>query len=88
MRTLDASAIVYAWDNYPVGQFPKLWEWLATEIEQKRLSIPQVAFVEVKHVSPDCGVWLSGASILRIPESNEILSEALRIKNLLGIQND
>lgn len=88
MRTLDASAIVYAWDNYPVDQLPGLWEWIAKEIEQKKISIPAVAFIEVRDVSPDCAKWLADAGIAKLPESNDILAEAVRIKNLLGIQND
>lgn len=88
MRVFDASSIIYAWDNYPVLKFPKLWEWMGTEIQAKEFSIPRIAFEEVQSQSPNCAKWLKDVGILKIAVSNEITSEALRIKNLLGIMND
>jgi hypothetical protein len=41
--------MIYAWDNYPVRQFPGLWEWMATQIEERKLVMPSVAFEEVAH---------------------------------------
>ena len=58
MRVFDASSMIYAWDNYPVGQFPGLWEWIAGQIETKELMMSSVAFDEVNHKAPDCGEWL------------------------------
>ncbi len=88
MHTLDASSIVYAWDNYPIENFPKLWEWLASEANSKKLQICTENFTEVKDVAPDCADWLVEASINRIPVSNVIFFDASRIKNLLGISDD
>ncbi|MGA7750011.1 MAG: DUF4411 family protein, partial [Gallionella sp.] len=58
MLVFDASSMIYAWDNYPIGQFPGLWEWMATQIEAKQLVMPSVAFEEVGHKAPECGAWL------------------------------
>ena len=58
MQVFDASSMIYAWDNYPIRQFPGLWEWMATQIEEKRLVMPSVAFEEVANKTPDCGEWL------------------------------
>ena len=88
MQIFDASSIIYAWDNYPVTQFPNLWSWLAGEIKSNQLCIASVAFNEVKSKAPDCGEWLKAAAITKVVESNEILQCALEIKSLLGIQND
>jgi hypothetical protein len=88
MRTLDASSIIYAWDNYPIGKFPKLWQWLAREINSKNLSIPQVAFEEVKKKLPECGLWLNEVGIAKINVNNKILYEASQILLVLGIKDD
>ena len=88
MQTFDASSIIYAWDNYPVDQFPPVWDWIATEIEQHIFSIPRVAFDEVKQKAPDCAQWLSDAGVNLLLVTNEVLQEAMRIKSLLQIQED
>ena len=88
MQTFDASSIIYAWDNYPERQFPPLWDWVAAEIQLGFFSIPSIAFEQVGHKTPDCKEWLTAASINRLPMTNEILQEAMRIKTLLGIQED
>lgn len=88
MRDVDASSIVYGWDNYPIDQFPALWRWIAEQIAEGRLAISRVAFEEVKNVSPDCADWLHENDIPRREITNEVIAAALDIKNLLGIAND
>jgi hypothetical protein len=48
MQVFDASSIIYAWDNYPIRQFPGLWEWMVKQIEDEKLAIPSIAFDEVE----------------------------------------
>lgn len=88
MRVFDASSMIYAWDNYPIGQFPGLWEWMANQIEAKELVMPSMAFEEVQNKTPDCGDWLKDNNLERLPITNAILQDAKRIKGLLGIVND
>jgi hypothetical protein len=88
MRIFDASSVIHAWDNYPASQFPKLWRWIGGQIEAKEFCIARAAFEEVKLKSPECADWLTDAEIIGIVENNAILTEALRLKKLLGIQND
>lgn len=88
MRVFDASSMIYAWDNYPVGQFPGLWDWMANQIEAKQLVMPSVAFEEVQLKTPDCGEWLRDNNLEQLAISNAILQEAKRIKGLLGIVDD
>jgi Domain of unknown function (DUF4411) len=85
MRMLDASSIIYAWDNYPLDQFPALWVWLASQLSQKLLTIARCAFDEVKTKTPECGDWLSANAVEIVDISNAVLSEAMRIKKLVGI---
>lgn len=88
MHTLDASSILHAWDNYPLTQFPGLWDWLAAEMQAQRLSIATVALEEVGHKSPDCAAWLKRQNVLRLPMSNDVLQAAMDIKHEVGIRND
>lgn len=80
--------MIYAWDNYPPQQFPPLWRWVGNEISDGRFVMPKVAFDEVKDNAPDCAQWLRDQDVDRIDVSNDIIHEAFRIKNLLGIQDD
>lgn len=88
MLVFDASSIIYAWDNYPIKQFPGLWEWMEKEIEDGKFKIPDVAYDEVGDNAPECQKWLKNVDIERLPITSGILSKALFIKNLLGIEED
>lgn len=85
MQVLDASSIIYAWDNYPESQFPPLWKWLARQISEQQLMIPKVAFDEVEGKSPECAQWLRAQHIELLPMTEAILKDALRIKHLVGV---
>ena len=88
MLVFDASSIIYAWDNYPIHQFPGLWGWMAEQIAEKKVVMPVVAFDEVSDTAPECAVWLRGNHIKQFPITNAILQKALVIKRLLGIDGD
>jgi predicted nucleic acid-binding protein len=88
MQVFDASSMIYAWDNYPVHQFPGLWEWMSMEINERRLTMPFVAYVEVCNRTPDCGNWLAAGNLERLEVTNVIVQDAMRIKGLLGIADD
>ena len=88
MRVLDASAILYAWDNYPLTQFPGLWGWLAGEFKTHELSIPVVALEEVGHKAPECAQWLKNAEVLKLPMSEAVVMAAMAIKQAIGVVND
>lgn len=88
MRAFDASSMIYGWDNYPIGQFPNLWKWMASEVKGKNVGLCVVALEEVKHKTPECSAWLHDNDVEVLPAGNAELQEALRIKSLLGIVND
>ena len=88
MQAFDASSMVYAWDNYPVLQFPGLWQWIAVQIEKKELVMPTVAFAEVADKAPECGEWLKSYDLEKLEIRNAILLDAMRMKALLGIVDD
>jgi predicted nucleic acid-binding protein len=80
--------MIHAWDNYPAHQFPGMWRWIAAEINERRLVMPSVAFIEVGNRTPDCADWLLEANLERLDMTNAIIQDALRIKGLLGIEGD
>lgn len=88
MQVFDASSMIYAWDNYPVDQFPGLWSWMAAQAQAQAIVIPRVAFEEVGYKTPECASWLKNADIHVMAITNAIVQDALRIKNLLGIEHD
>ena len=89
MQVLDASSIIYAWDNYPLRQFPPLWKWIASQINANTLVISKVAHdEEVRPKVPELAKWLEEKGIERLKVTDEIIQEAVRIKSALGIEDD
>lgn len=85
MQVFDASSAIYAWDNYPIEQFPSLWTWLSHRIATGELTISTVALKETRDKSPECAGWLKAQQIGVLPITDDITMDALRIKTLLGI---
>src|SRR5262245_18528338 len=88
MRALDASSIIYAWDNYPVEVFPPLWTWMGNEAQAGNLGMGVGAFGEVGAKAPDCAAWLQANGVIILPADNTSLLEAVQIKGYLGIVNE
>ncbi|SEK12464.1 DUF4411 family protein [Paraburkholderia diazotrophica] len=88
MQAFDASSMMHAWDNYPIDQFPSLWTWIANEIAAQRIVMAVVALEEVGHKLPECSTWLRSQNVAWLPMTAAVLSEAMRIKALLGINDD
>lgn len=88
MQVFDASSMIHAWDNYPLEQFPGLWAWIAAEIEAERLVIPRPILDEIDYRTPECAKWLKQHGAKLIVLTDAILQEALRIKALIGVEND
>lgn len=85
MQTVDASSVIHAWDTYPIGNFPRLWEWLAEQIDDGHIDICRVAYDAIARKAPDCGEWLQSKGFRCSEITNAIAQEALRIKAILGI---
>jgi predicted nucleic acid-binding protein len=88
MQVFDASSMIYAWDNYPIDQFPPLWAWFAAQVQAGQILFPSVAFSEVAAKTPDCAVWLEDQGVGKLSVTNAIAQAALAIKGQLGIVND
>jgi predicted nucleic acid-binding protein len=88
MQVFDTSSIIHAWDNYPIEQFPSVWRWMGQQLDAGQIQMPSVAVVEVSNMAQDCHQWLLDNGLRSIAMNNQIITEALRIKNLLGIVGD
>jgi predicted nucleic acid-binding protein len=87
MQAFDTSSIVYAWDNYPIEQFPQLWNWMGGQVVQQEIVMSSVALDEVGNVSPECCDWLNEVGIHQLAVTDEIVQTALDIKIALEIGN-
>lgn len=88
MHVCDSSAIIHAWDNYPIEKFPKLWDWFKCHSESGLLVFPWIVHDEVKKNALPCYEFLLKPSIVslqKIAPSNAILSKAEEIKRSLQI---
>ena len=72
----------------PQPRFTSPLEPVAGEIAAVNVGIPEVAFDEVSHMSPDCHIWLKDAQIQVVDITEAALQTASAIKNMLGIQED
>jgi hypothetical protein len=88
MLAFDASSTLYAWDNYPLAQFPGIWRWLGELIASGDAVFSSVAFAEIGHKAPECCDWLDAQGAQKLPVNNAIAQAALAIKAGLGIVND
>ena len=77
MQVFDASSMLYAWDNYPVRQFPGLWDWLATQIEENAFVIPSVAFEEIAAKTHECGDWLKDKRVKKTSDNRRNFARCL-----------
>lgn len=88
MQVFDASSMIHAWDTYPHGQFPGLWDWMADRVARGLIQMSEVAVDEVGHKVPECVTWLKDAGLQKLPVSEAILLEAMRLKGLLEIDGE
>jgi hypothetical protein len=84
----DASSSIYGWDNYPLTQFPRLWDWLGSQISSQFVQISETAYNEVCSRQPACGSWLRAQNVTIVANSQTVLVEASNIKTLVGIAGD
>ena len=90
MKTLiDASSVIYAWENYPIEIFPHLWTWLEEDqMAENLVGMIRENLDEVEKMSPECFQWLKYGSISVISGSDEAIQEEKRLADELGIKDD
>ena len=81
----DASSIIHAWDEYPIQQFPRLWEWLAEQVEKQEIIFSILAWGETVHKYPDCAKYLTPYQPVLVTPDDSILTKMKGIQHSLGI---
>lgn len=87
MRAFDASSFIHAWDHYPLGQFPPLWDWMAEQVDTEAFIVCDVADGEIKRRAPDCHAWLHQAGLKSCSLGPGGLSRATAIEKELGVED-
>ena len=85
MHMFDASSTIYGWENYPLAQFPRLWDWLGSQIGARLVTLSETANKEVWLKLAICGQWLKDQGLAAVVNTPATLLEASRIKPLLDI---
>jgi len=88
MWAFDTASIIHAWDNYPIENFPKLWDWLKSEINSNKIGFPEVVKEEVLKNSTECSKLLKGCPNCFLKVTNAISQEALKYRDMLEIVED
>lgn len=88
MHMFDASSAIHGWDNYPLAQFPRLWDWLGNQIGAQQVQLSETAYKEVCAKQPVCRNWLRDQNVTTVGNTPAIVQEALNIKPLLCIVGD
>ena len=88
MHMFDASSTIYGWENYPLSQFPRLWDWLGSQIGARLVTLSETADKEVCSKLANCGQWLKDQGLAVVVNTPATLLEAAQIKTLLDIVGD
>ena len=88
MHMFDASSAIHGWDNYPINQFPRLWDWIAQCINEGDIAMSDVALTEVNDKSPDCGQWLRDAGLSPVVITPQAVQIAGQLKAALNITHE
>ncbi len=90
MYVMDASAMIHAWDNYPVEieGFSSVWDSMQNLMEQEVIVFAKANYQEIQYNSKDCYDWLKDVGPTVAAPSNSIIKAILQIKTLLGIEGD
>jgi len=84
----DASAVIDLWENYPIAQFPSVWDWFQREVAEQNVVTADVAYEEIGHKSPECKKVLQEFGVVRHGVGSNEVQHALAIKAEFGIQDD
>jgi hypothetical protein len=55
--SLDSDAAINAWRDYPIENFPKIWEWIEEMGKRQIIGMSEVVFQELEKGGDECFDW-------------------------------
>lgn len=82
--SIDTSALIHAWDNYPIKNMPKVWGYLKEQFECRNILLSEVAYEEINE--GELLDWLDELALKpeEVNEKIQLIFEKLQLK--LGIE--
>ncbi|MDZ7808356.1 MAG: DUF4411 family protein [Gracilimonas sp.] len=78
--SLDSDAIINAWRDYPIQNFPKIWDWIESLGEIEIGGMSEVVFDELAKGGDECYDWFKKRRDIFIhPSDQAIQAEVQRL---------
>ena len=80
--SLDSDAAINAWRDYPIENFPKIWDWIERMGRDGLLGISEVVFRELEKGGDECYDWFkTRKSDFVYPNDDDVQRELNRLVN-------
>lgn len=78
--SLDSDAIINAWRDYPIQNFPKIWDWVESLGRNEIGGMSEVVFKELEKGGDECYDWFKDRKKLFVhPNDDDIQAEVKRL---------
>ncbi|MDR9365877.1 MAG: DUF4411 family protein [Balneolaceae bacterium] len=80
--SLDSDAVINAWRDYPIENFPKIWDWIEQMGRKGVAGMSEVVFKELEKGGDECFAWFKARKELFVyPNDEEVQKELERLVN-------
>jgi hypothetical protein len=80
--SLDSDAAINAWSDYPIENFPKIWDWIEQMGRTGILGMSEVVFRELEKGGDECFDWFKARkSDFVYPNDDDVQGELDRLVN-------
>jgi hypothetical protein len=78
--SLDSDAIINAWRDYPIENFPKIWDWVESLGTNEIGGMSEVVFKELERGGDECFEWFKKRRELFVhPSGQEVQAQVQRL---------
>ena len=80
--SLDSDAVINAWRDYPIENFPKIWDWIQLMGRERILGMSEVVFRELEKGGDECYRWFKERKMDFVhPNDDDVQRELDRLVN-------